>query len=100
MEETGLVFEDFADKVGQTFTIGFSDAPAVVLSLAEAELLKGRHSPVKGRQPYSLIFVGQSEQMLPQRMYWLEHATLGQIELFLVPVGKDARGFQYQSLFN
>ncbi len=100
MTETVLVFEDFADKIGQTFTIGFSDAPAVVLSLAEAEPLRTRQSPVKGRLPYSLIFVGHSEQMLPQRLYWLEHATLGQIELFLVPVGKDARGFHYQSLFN
>ncbi|HEY0107204.1 MAG TPA: hypothetical protein VGB91_14065 [Rhizomicrobium sp.] len=100
MAATGLVFEDFADKVGQVFTVGFADGPAVALTLAEAERLKAYHVPPDGRLPFSLIFLGPSEATLPQRLYWLEQDTLGQIELFLVPVGRDARGVQYQSVFN
>lgn len=100
MSDRGLVYEDFADKVGKVFTIGFADGDAVALTLTEAELLKTCQLPPSGRPPFSLIFVGQSEQMLPQRLYWLEQEMLGQIELFLVPVGKKPEGFLYQALFN
>jgi hypothetical protein len=50
-----LVFEDFADKVGEAFSINEPDMPA--LSLTEAQFLKSPGLPGV-RPPFSLIFVG------------------------------------------
>jgi len=100
MSDKLLTFEDFSDKVGQVFAINFADAPTVELKLTEAELLKTRQLPPNGRPSFSLIFAGETEQMLPQRLYWLENDQMGQVELFLVPVGKTPNGFEYQALFN
>jgi Domain of unknown function (DUF6916) len=100
MDDRKLVFEDFADKVGQIFTITFDDAPGIAITLTEAELLKTGQLPPSGRPSFSLIFVGDTPQMLPQRIYRVEQEALGQIELFMVPVGKKPEGFEYQALFN
>ena len=95
-----LLFEDFSDKVGQAFVINFADAQAMSLTLTEAKPLKALPLPPNGRPPFSLIFTGEAERLLAQHLYWLEHEAMGQVELFLVPVGKSPQGFLYQALFN
>jgi hypothetical protein len=92
-----LVFEDFADKVGEAFSINEPDMPA--LSLTEAQFLKSPGLPGV-RPPFSLIFVGRDSRVLPQRLYRLEHGELGDMTIFLVPVGKDEQGVRYQAVFN
>jgi len=99
MDERVLVFEDFADKVGEIFSITFDDAPAIPMTLSVAELVKTQQRP-NTRPSFSLIFIIDVPEMLPQRMYRVEQEALGQIPLFLVPVGKKPEGFEYQALFN
>ena len=38
--------------------------------------------------------------MLPQRIYRMEHNGLGDLSIFVVPVGKNAGGVTYQATFN
>jgi len=39
--------------------------------------------------------------MLPQATYTLEHTELGELDIFLVPVGPDGGGRQqYEAVFN
>ena len=42
-----------------------------------------------------LLFRGPSLPILPQRIYPLEHAALGRLELFIVPIGPG----QYEAIF-
>ena len=100
MTERVLRFEDFEDKVGQTFTIAEAGLPAVPLTLVEANLLLTHPPPPGGRPPFSLIFLFKDQGMLPQRLYQITHDAFGTIALFLVPVAKNANGIQYQALFN
>jgi Domain of unknown function (DUF6916) len=51
------------------------------------------------RRPFSLIFHHPGSSYLPQRIYTLEHAALGRLELFLVPIGPDQGGMRYQAIF-
>jgi hypothetical protein len=37
--------------------------------------------------------------LLPQRIYSLAHDSLGRLEIFLVPVGRDADGVRCQPIF-
>ena len=38
--------------------------------------------------------------MLPQAIYRLEHAALGAMDVFLVPIGRVADGIRYEAIFN
>jgi hypothetical protein len=49
---------------------------------------------------FSLFFHGPLEQFLPQGIHTLQHEPLGEMEIFLVPVGRDASGFLYEAAFN
>lgn len=49
--------------------------------------------------PFALLFYGPGERLLPQRIYRLEHATLGAFDLFIVPLGPDAQGLRYEAIF-
>ena len=37
---------------------------------------------------------------MPQQIVPLEHAALGKLEIFLVPVGLDPEGYRYEAVFN
>ena len=51
------------------------------------------------RAPFAVIFRGPLEPLLPQRTYRFEHDALGSFELFIVPIGPDQAGMQYQAVF-
>lgn len=100
MQDRQLVYEDFADKVGQIFAVADETAPSIVLTLESAEPLKTPSPPLAGRSGFSLIFLSEDERVLSQRLYRIEQEALGAIGLFLVPIGKDKNGVSYQALFN
>jgi hypothetical protein len=81
----------FADRLGETFRVG-DDPDALEMELVEAT------AGTAGRQ-FSIVFRGQLEPVLPQRIYRFEHEALGTFELFIVPIGPDDSGMQYQAVF-
>jgi hypothetical protein len=52
------------------------------------------------REPFALFFAGPRAPILAQGTYTLDNATMGRLEIFLVPVGQDAKGTQYQAVFS
>jgi hypothetical protein len=50
--------------------------------------------------PFCVFLCGPVSPALPQATYALRHPRLGPIELFLVPVGRDAKGVRYEATFN
>jgi hypothetical protein len=100
MIDRTLVFEDFADKVGHVFAIREPDVPAIPLTLTEAQALSPNRGRPGTRPPFSLVFVAQDPRVLPQRLYRMEHDGLGELTIFLVPIGKDAHGVSYHATFN
>ena len=100
MSDRTLVFEDFADKVEQLFVVSDAEVPAIPLTLAEAELLSAKPARPGIRPPFTLTFLAKDPRVLPQRLYRMEHGQLGDLTIFLVPIGKDAQGVKYQATFN
>jgi hypothetical protein len=95
-----LVFEDFADRVGQDFVIDERDLAGIPMTLTEAELLHASRGKPGLRPPFSLVFVGKHQHVLEQRLYKFDLAGIGKVDIFLVPIGKDETGVSYQALFN
>jgi hypothetical protein len=53
-----------------------------------------------GQETFSILFRAPSEWYLPQRIYHLKHAYLGEFNLFLVPIGQEEGYFVYEAVFN
>jgi hypothetical protein len=94
MDLAALTLETFAPLVGDAFRI--SEPAAVELALAEATSAGDRPG---GRQPFRLLFRGPRDPLLPQSIYRLEHAALEPLEIFIVPVRRDAQSTGYEAIF-
>ena len=51
-------------------------------------------------EAFSLLFNGPAAHFIPQGIHKIKHAQLGEVDLFLVPVGKNDNGFEYEAVFN
>ena len=90
----------FAACVGQRFEIPASPGSiAIAIELAEVRPLGGA-APGTTREPFALTFRGAPALRLPQRIYRLENATLGILEIFLVPIAGDATASHFEAIFN
>ena len=90
-----LTHETFASRIGEPFAI--AEPTALELSLEQANLGIAARDPA--RRPFSLVFRGPPRPLLPQRIYRLEHAALGPLEIFIVPISCDAGGAHYEAVF-
>jgi hypothetical protein len=52
------------------------------------------------QQVFSMLFRGPADKFIPQRIHKLKHHRLGEMDIFLVPVGHDKEGHYYQAVFN
>jgi hypothetical protein len=94
-----LTRTQFAGRLNERFRI-YADAASFDVELIQAEALGPHDNGRSRREPFSLVFRGPLEPVLPQRIYRLEHGGLGTLEIFLVPVGSDKDGMCYEAVFN
>jgi len=96
-----LTCADFARETGTGFRLEDGTAQDSTFVLVEAtELSRRAGLPGAARTPFTLVFRGPADPVLPQRTYALENPALGRLEIFLVPVGRDAAGVLYEAVFN
>jgi hypothetical protein len=89
--------EQFAACLDQDFQIVFTDGTlAVKLTGARAQT-----APEGAlRDPFTLTFRGAPALRLPQGIYKLNNATLGDMEIFLVQIAADATSSSFEAVFN
>ncbi|WP_017328068.1 hypothetical protein [Synechococcus sp. PCC 7336] len=99
-----LTREDFSDCLKEKFSLALDDRPPLEFELIDVSDLPSR--PTSGgssanlrSQPFSLLFLGPSEPLLDQQIYRLQHDRIGAADIFLVPVGADAEGVEYEAVF-
>jgi hypothetical protein len=91
-----LTAADFAPHLHERFRLQAGAAGELPLELVE--VVGGEHR--EQRRPFSVVFRGPGDPVLPQQIYGIEHPALGTLELFLVPIGRDAAGVSYEAVFN
>lgn len=92
-----FTIETFSEYLGGTFKINPDDTGKVDVELISATGLGG--SGEAPRQPFSIVFRGPGDVLLPQRIYRMEHEEIGVFELFIVPIGPDEKGLRYEAIF-
>ncbi len=97
-----LTHEQFTERLGETFLLSLESGDRVAVQLVEVTPFPGPEAPssTPGRaEPFSVVFRGPPDLVVPQRIYRLENDRLGVIEIFLVPIGPDAEGMRFQAVF-
>ncbi|MGB6349055.1 MAG: hypothetical protein WBG10_03420 [Pseudolabrys sp.] len=92
-----LTAADFEPHVQDEFQIA-SPTGEIAFSLKLVEVHRlGRASRPDGA--FSLLFLSPPGPFYPQATYPLTHATLGTLDLFLVPLGPTDGGNRYEAVF-
>jgi hypothetical protein len=91
-----LNYEDFSGNLNTDFQVTREDYTTVALKLVEVSDLK--ESPRQSR--FSITFAGPVDDSVGQGLYKMSHGRIGEFELFIVPVGKNAEVFFYEAVFN
>ncbi|MCB1560037.1 MAG: hypothetical protein KDI75_02885 [Xanthomonadales bacterium] len=90
--------DTFANLGDGTIDIARADGSRLSLRLHGVSPL-GAHGP-RPVPPFSAILIAPDGTQLAQGVYALEHPTLGQLELFLVPIAPKDGQPAYEIVFN
>jgi hypothetical protein len=88
--------EGFAEHVNTKFTIPLEPSGAIELELVE--VVSTLSTP--RQEQFSVFFRGPANIYLPQMTYHMTHDAMGELDLFIVPVGRQPDGFHYEAVFN
>lgn len=97
-----LTHEHFAPLVGQAFVVTVGPDEVLTMELVEATVSSqpgGRGPEGQERAQFSLVFRGPETPFLTQATYVVTHEAVGEQEVFLVPLGRDADGVRYEAAF-
>jgi hypothetical protein len=97
---SNLTAKTFAEHLNTKFSVRAEAPRPVELELVEVKEYNARENEHGGMERFSLFLLGPGDIHLPQHTYTLEHPSMGELELFVVPVGRDDRGFRYEVVFN
>ncbi|MDX6306054.1 MAG: hypothetical protein QOI77_3023 [Blastocatellia bacterium] len=85
----------FAENLNTKFSVRVDGNKTVELELTE--ITESNSAP--NHEQFAVAFRGPADVYLPQQIYPLEHQRMGTMSVFLVPVGRDEQGFEYEAIF-
>jgi hypothetical protein len=91
--------EDFAPLVGERFTLDAGEAGTFELELIAATPARNP-GPEGTRHPFTVEFLGPADPVAAQQTVRLNNERLGELEIFIVPVGRDDSGTAYEAVFS
>ena len=92
-----LTIGHFRDRVGETFG-ATAEERALTLTLRSVDALP-KPPGDDGREPFSLEFTDPDPEHVAQQTVNVDHADLGEFDLFIVPLGPSADGMRYEAVF-
>lgn len=94
--------DDFSALVGDPFEVALPDGAALALALDEVavrDAAGGTGPDGAERRQFSLLFSGPATPVLEQATWTVRHAGLGELALFLVPLGPRTERMRYEAAF-
>ena len=104
MDLSEMTLETARPLVDTLFQVTTGDGTMLKMRLIDALPFEMPRRPVRGsrqpkRAPFTLYFLGPRDPILPQRMYDFRSAAVDLERLFIVPVGRDEEGTEYEAVF-
>jgi hypothetical protein len=97
-----LTFDLFEGRVGEVFEVartGEEPLPLTLVAATESAVPGGAGPDGATRLQFSLEFHGPEQPELPQATFRMTHADLGDLDLFLVPLGPRDGSSRYEAAF-
>jgi hypothetical protein len=91
-----ITYDDALALVGKTYRVSENNVELTVTRVLRAAEHGPRPKELK-RDGFSIFFRGNA--LLPQRMYTLTSESETFQSLFIVPVGRDGTGYEYEAVF-
>lgn len=91
-----LTHEEFSKHLNTKFRIQISETEAIDAELTDVS----EHLLSPRQERFSIVFRTSNEIFLGQGMRRFEHDQMEAFELFLVPIGRNEEGTEYESVFN
>lgn len=94
-----LTSEHFSSHINQNFSIILPDETSISAELIEVTVNKAPGESSR-RKSFSLVFRTDGEPKFDQGIYTVRHENMPELDIFLVPIGPDSKGFCYEAIFN
>ena len=94
-----LTEEEFSKHVGTEFYVKAGEGE-LKLTLAEVKGYMSEPTEQKKMERFSVFFDGPSDVFLSQQNFQMHHETMGEFDIFLVPIRNDESGLRYEAVFN
>ena len=88
--------EMFSEDVGKTLLMHCGNGQTAELKIVSVTDVGSSPRQLQ----FSVVFQAPVTAPIEQGIYRIEHDKLGELELFLVPIGRDKDGVQYEASFN
>ena len=95
-----LTEEEFSKHVNTKFHARLDAEAELDLELTEVKGYRHKATEHEGMERFSVYFRGPEAPLLPQKTYTLQHAQMGEFEIFLVPLSPNDQGSRYEAVFN
>lgn len=92
-----ITIDTFRPLQDSTFTMEPAGEPPIDATLVEVRSVGAAQGG--GREPFALLFRARGDRVLPQATYRFGHDDLGQVDIFVVPVGRTADAVDYEAIF-
>jgi hypothetical protein len=86
----------FAENLNSTFDLQHPHWGSVTVELIHVSELR----ETSRQRMYSLVFRGPLEQPFQQGLFRISNEKMGNGDLFLVPIAREADGYRYEAVFN
>ena len=92
-------FDDFKGCIDQPFTLEHNSSLYPLLLISVDRLDTG--ASIDDRDAFSVVFRSDGSEILEQQIYRISHESLGDMDLFIVPIGPDdTGGMRYEAVFS
>ena len=94
-----LTEQEFSRHLNSNFQLDLQDR-SLELKLVDVKAYLPGKNEQAGMERFSIFFEGPPDQLLPQQLYHFEHAEMGGLDIFMVPVAGSEKSFRYEAVFN
>jgi hypothetical protein len=89
--------DSWSHYIDEKFQVDTGSSGSFVMKLAAVSGYGQRQGG--NREAYSLMFCGPLQPVLPQHIYRVGNESIGEVDIFLVPIGPQADGMGYEAVF-
>jgi hypothetical protein len=95
-----LRYEAVHPLIGSAFHISVPERGEVDLKITDVSRVMERVKSTRfKREPFTIHLLGPRDVRFSQGMYPFRHDELGELEMFIVPLGGQEDGLQYEAVF-